>query len=249
VTLLSSVPGRIRRFGLDRRPITGSGTVPAAPPGDTAGRRPAGRPRDDGGTSGHKVRAAAGNGRERQGTALTLARTLPSISKVDRLGGMSAQVASPGQLRANTLEVAATAGVGTSPLQSATAISGLVGQADDVVTCRARSRRLLADQVGSAERPPCRRGQRRRPGVRAKSCPCCGPRRWGQPVKLGLRKPASAPISSPRSARGRPEPGWEARGPARRRVTGDRRVWTTASAGRRGRCPGTCRWPAAGAPE
>ena len=69
VTLLGGVPGQIRRTGLGRRPITGSRLRPLLRQGPHRTGRPTGRPSDDGGTSGHTVRAAAGHGRERQGTA------------------------------------------------------------------------------------------------------------------------------------------------------------------------------------
>ena len=69
VTLLGGVPGQIRRTGLGRRPITGSRLRPLLRQGPHRTGRPTGRPSDDGGTSGHTVRAAAGHGGERRGTA------------------------------------------------------------------------------------------------------------------------------------------------------------------------------------
>ena len=70
--------------------------------------------------------------------------------------------------------------------------------------CRAVHRRVVAGVwrrwVG---------GQRRRPGVQAKPCPCCGPRRGGEPVMLGLRSRQARRSPPPRSARRRPEPARE----------------------------------------
>ena len=70
---------------------------------------------------------------------------------------------------------------------------------------RCRHRHLTVAIGGGAERPS-RRDQRRRPGVRAKSCPCCGPRRraaWsirarppapdaGKPLELTARRRGGA---------------------------------------------------------
>ena len=116
VTLLGGVPGQIRRIGLGRRPITGSGLCPLLRQGPHRTGRPAGRPSDDGGTSGHNGagrggsrRGTAGNGRERLGRS---PRTLPSISRSIGWAACRPRLHSPGQLRASTLEVAAAAGVG-----------------------------------------------------------------------------------------------------------------------------------------
>jgi hypothetical protein len=139
VRLLRGVPGQIRRFGLDRRPLSGSGTVPTASSGDAAGRT-AGTTsqalRGDERAHGCGLRqGTAGNGRERQGLPR---RHCPRSLKSIGWAACRPKSHSRRQLRTSTLEVAAAAGVGTgtSPLQSAAAISGLAGQADDVVTYR-----------------------------------------------------------------------------------------------------------------
>ena len=166
------------------------------------------------------MRAAAGHHGERQGTT---GNGSDHRSDAARLIGRSIswaacrpQVAQPwapphqhvgGPLRRD----------GTSPSRSAAAISVLAGEPRMSWPARAGSRRGLASRVGGAERPPY--GQRRRPGVQAKPCPCSGPRRRGRPVMLGLTKPARAPISSPRSARLAGARSRRARGPARRRGT------------------------------
>ena len=118
VTLLGGVPGQIRRTGLGRRPITGSRLRPLLRQGPHRTGRPTGRPSDDGGTSGHTVgprRVTAGNGRERQRTARTIAWTQPSISSSIGWTAGRPRLHSPGQLHASTLEVAAAAASKPAP--------------------------------------------------------------------------------------------------------------------------------------
>ena len=188
-------------------------TVPAAPPG-VPDRTPAGRRGDDGrGTGGHNLRSTAGHGGERPGTVRTIAMTLPSIS-----GSNGWTACRP---RSHTRPDDPAPAHSRSPLRppaSATAprrctrrprFGVFAGRPADVVVRRGHGRAACGPGVGSAQRPPGPRSQRRRHGDEPSPVPAAAlAGRGGSPLMLSLTKPASAPTFSPAlgspAARSRP---------------------------------------------
>ncbi len=224
VTLLGGVPGQIRRTGLGRRPITGSRLRPLLRQGPHRTGRPTGCPSDDGGRAGIRFgprRVTAGNRRERRGTAGNSREQQGTAGNSrEQLGG------SPGR---SPRSVGRSAGRQVGP--GCTALGNSAPAHWRSPLRRRRNRHLIVG--GRRPRSRCRRtswrcpdlhGHARStgwpvesaalsarpvavvnvdgPGYEPSPVPAAG-LADGEPLMLGLPKPASAPMSSPRSVRRR----------------------------------------------